>query len=82
MTSYVLIPGAGGAAWCWHLLVAELTERGHDVVAVDLPAADDSAGLTEYADTVVDAIGDRTNVVVVASRWPGSPPRWCVSGCR
>ena len=71
MTSYVLIPGAGGAAWYWHLLVAELQERGHDVVAVDLPAADDSAGLIEYADTVVDAIGDRTNVVVVAQSLAG-----------
>jgi pimeloyl-ACP methyl ester carboxylesterase len=27
---------------------------------------DDSAGLPEYADTVVDAIGDRTNLIVVA----------------
>ena len=71
MTSYVLIPGAGGVAWYWHLLVAELRERGHDVVAVDLPAADDSAGLTEYADTVVDAIGDRTDVVVVAQSLAG-----------
>lgn len=71
MTSYVLIPGAGGAAWYWHLLVAELEERGHDVVAVDLPAADDSAGLIEYADTVVDAIGDRTDVTVVAQSLAG-----------
>jgi pimeloyl-ACP methyl ester carboxylesterase len=33
---------------------------------VDLPCGDDSAGLTEYADAVVDAIGDRTDLVVVA----------------
>lgn len=71
MTSYVLIPGAGGAAWYWHLLVAKLTEQGHDVVAVDLPAADDSAGLIEYADTVVDAIGDRADVTVVAQSLAG-----------
>lgn len=71
MTTYVLIPGAGGVAWYWHLLVAELHARGHHVVAVDLPAADDSAGLTEYADTVVDAIGDRTDVVVVAQSLAG-----------
>ena len=30
------------------------------------PCEDDAAGLLEYADTVVDAIGDRTNLVVVA----------------
>jgi pimeloyl-ACP methyl ester carboxylesterase len=39
--TYVLIPGAGGAAWYWHLVERELRQRGHDVVAVDLPADDD-----------------------------------------
>ncbi|HZC83097.1 MAG TPA: alpha/beta fold hydrolase [Rubrobacter sp.] len=36
MATYVLIPGAGGVAWYWHLLEAELRARGHEVVAVDL----------------------------------------------
>ena len=36
------------------------------MVAVDLPSDDESAGLSEYADTVLDAIGDRTDLVVVA----------------
>ena len=35
-------------------------------MAPDLPCEDDSAGLPEYADTVIDAIGDRTNLIVVA----------------
>jgi hypothetical protein len=52
--------------WYWHLVEAELRERGHDVVAPDLPCDDRSAGLTEYADTVVEAIGDRTDLVVAA----------------
>lgn len=69
MATYVLIPGAGGRAWYWHRLIPEL--RGHDVVAVDLPADDDSAGLREYADTVVSAIGDRTDVVLVAQSMGG-----------
>jgi pimeloyl-ACP methyl ester carboxylesterase len=64
--TYVLIPGAGGSAWYWHLVEAELRQRGHDVVAVDLPADDDAAGLPEYADTVITAIGDRTDLVLVA----------------
>jgi hypothetical protein len=38
MATYVLIPGAGGDAWYWHQLVPELRERGHEAVAVDLPA--------------------------------------------
>ena len=45
MTAYVLIPGAGGDACCWHLLEPELRGRGHDVVAVYLPADDHLGGL-------------------------------------
>ena len=54
--TYVLIPGAGGSAWFWHLVDAELRQRGHDVVVVELPADDDSAGLPEYTDAVINAI--------------------------
>jgi pimeloyl-ACP methyl ester carboxylesterase len=64
--TYVLIHGAGDSAFYWHLLAPELRERGHEVVAVDLPCDDESAGLSEYTDTVVEAIGDRTELVVVA----------------
>jgi pimeloyl-ACP methyl ester carboxylesterase len=66
MATFVLIHGAGDVGWYWHLVEAELRERGHDVVAPDLPYDDDSAGLSEYADAVVDAIGDRTDLVAVA----------------
>ena len=58
MATFVLIPGAGSDSWYWHLVVPELRAAGHDVVAVDLPCDDDSAGLDEYADVVVDAIGE------------------------
>ena len=71
MTAYVLIPGAGGDAWYGHLLEPELRARGRDVVAVDLPADDDSAGLAEYAGAVVEAIGDRTGIVLVAQSFGG-----------
>ncbi|MFG2091041.1 MULTISPECIES: alpha/beta fold hydrolase [unclassified Spirillospora] len=71
MATYALIPGAGGQAWYWHRLVPELRARGHDVVAVDLPAGDDSAGLRAYTDTVVEAIGDRAGVVLVAQSMGG-----------
>jgi len=66
MATFVLIHGAGDVGWYWHLVEAELRARGHDVVAPDLPCQDDAAGLLEYADAVVDAIGDRTDLVVVA----------------
>jgi len=66
MATFVLIAGAGSDAWFWHRVVPELADQGHDVVAVDLPCDDDAAGLAEYTDTVVEAIGDRTDLVVVA----------------
>jgi pimeloyl-ACP methyl ester carboxylesterase len=66
MATYVLIHGAGDVGWFWHLVEAELRERGHEVVAPDLPCDDHSAGLPEYADTVLEEIGDRTDLVVVA----------------
>ncbi|MDI6102716.1 alpha/beta hydrolase [Actinoplanes sp. NEAU-A12] len=71
MATFVLIHGAGDVGWYWHLVEAQLRARGHDTVAPDLPCADDSAGLTEYADTVAAAIGDRTEVVVVGQSFGG-----------
>lgn len=71
MTDFVLVPGAGGSAWYWHRVVAELRRRGHVADAVDLPAADATAGLTEYTDVVVEVIGERTDVVLVAQSMGG-----------
>ena len=71
MTTYVLIHGAGSDAWYWHLVEPRLRARGHDVVAVDLPCDDDSAGFEDYADVVVDAVGDREDVVLVAQSLGG-----------
>lgn len=65
VATYALIHGGGGSAWDWHLVVAELRRRGHDAVAVDLPCEDESAGWQEYVDVVVEAIGNRGDVVVV-----------------
>ena len=62
----MLIPGAGSDSWYWHLVAPELAARGHDVVTPDLPCDDDAAGLAEYTDVVVDAIGDRRDLVLVA----------------
>jgi pimeloyl-ACP methyl ester carboxylesterase len=71
MATFALIHGAGDVGWYWHLVEAELGERGHDVVAPDLPCDDHSAGLSEYADTVIEAIGERTDLVVVAQSLGG-----------
>jgi len=71
VSTFVLIHGAGDGAWSWHLVAAELDQRGHDVIAVDLPSDDESAGLSEYAGCVIDAIGDRTDLVVVGQSLGG-----------
>lgn len=71
MTTFAFIHGAGDVGWYWHLLEAELHRRGHETLAPDLPAEDDSAGLDRYAEVVVDAIGERREVVVVAQSFGG-----------
>jgi pimeloyl-ACP methyl ester carboxylesterase len=71
MATYVLIHGAGDSAFHWHLVAPELRQRGNEVVTVDLPCEDESAGLAEYTDTVVEAIGDRTGLILVAQSFGG-----------
>lgn len=66
MATFILVPGAGGAAWYWSRLVPLLEAAGHDATAVDLPADDDTAGLEAYADRAVAAIDGRDDVVLVA----------------
>jgi pimeloyl-ACP methyl ester carboxylesterase len=69
MATFVLIHGGGGSAWDWHLLAPELARRGHDVVVPELPIGDSSAGFAAFRDTVVDAIGDRGDLVVVGQSY-------------
>ncbi len=67
----MLIPGAGCDAGYWRQIADELRGLGHEAVPVRLPSEDDAAGLREYADAVVEAIGDRRDVVVVAHSFGG-----------
>ena len=71
MATYVLIHGAGTDSWYWHVVAPRLQALGHDVVCVDLPCDDDNAGLSEYADVVVNAVGNKRNVVLVAQSLAG-----------
>lgn len=76
--TFVLVPGAGGQAWYWHRVVAELEARGHTAIAVDLPADDASADLDAYADTIVEAAAGREGIVLVAQSMGGfSAPLAC-----
>jgi pimeloyl-ACP methyl ester carboxylesterase len=66
VSTFLLVPGAGGVAWYWHRVVERLVAAGHDAIAVELPGADPGAGLPEYADLVAGAGGGRQKVVLVA----------------
>jgi hypothetical protein len=57
MATYVLVPGADGTAWYWHLVAPELRAAGQDVVLLDLPAQD-SADLDDIADAIAGAASD------------------------
>lgn len=68
MARFVLIPGAGGEAWVYHLLVEEFERRGHEAIAVDIREDDPKLGLEDYAQQVLDAVdGDPETVVVAQS---------------
>lgn len=69
--TFVLIHGAGSDGWYWHQVAPLLEALGHQVVAPDLPVGDDSAGLDEYAQVVVDAAQGRRDVVLVAQSLGG-----------
>ncbi|GAA3233644.1 alpha/beta hydrolase [Actinocorallia longicatena] len=71
MSTFVLLHGAGDSAWYWHLVEPDLRAAGHGTVAMDLPVGDPKAGLNEYADAVVEAVGDRTGLVLVAQSMAG-----------
>lgn len=71
MTCFVLIPGAGGAAWYWHRVLPLLEGEGHRAIAVDLPGDDERAGLDAYADLVVRAMAGVSDVVLVAQSLGG-----------
>lgn len=72
MSSFVLIHGGGDVGWYWHLVEAELRARGHDTVAPDLPADDDSLTLADYADAVIEAVGERQDLIVVGHSFGAS----------
>src|SRR5262245_50954803 len=71
MATFILIPGAGGADWYWHRVVPLLKNAGHEAIAVRLPGNDAAAGLATYTDRVVDAIGGRKDVILVAQSLGG-----------
>jgi pimeloyl-ACP methyl ester carboxylesterase len=75
--SFVLVPGAGGAGWYWHRVVRLLEEAQHEAIAVDLPGDDPRAGLSVYAERVLEAIGAREVILVAQSLGGFTAPLVC-----
>ena len=71
MASFVLVPGAGGMAWYWHRVVPLIRVAGHEAVAIELPGEDRRSGLAVYADIVINAIVERSDVILVAQSLAG-----------
>lgn len=65
MAVFLLIHGAGDVGWSWHLVAGELEQRGHEVIAPDLPGDDASLTVEDYAEAVVTAVGDRDGLIVL-----------------
>ena len=55
----------------WSLVNRRLVEAGHEVIAVELPGDDETAGLSHYAELVVGVIGSRSEVILVAGSLGG-----------
>jgi pimeloyl-ACP methyl ester carboxylesterase len=66
VSTFLLLPGAGGAAWYWHRVVPQLRDAGHVAIAVGLPGEDPEVGLPEYVELVVAAAEGHDDLVVVA----------------
>ncbi|OLR94142.1 alpha/beta fold hydrolase [Actinokineospora bangkokensis] len=71
MSTYVLVHGASSDGTHWQRVTPLLTALGHRVLTPDLPISDPRAGLTEYADAIVEAIGEHRDVVLVAQSMAG-----------
>lgn len=65
MLTFGLVHGGFHGAWCWQRVIGALDALGHRGIAMDLPCSDDSAGASEYADRVVDALQDFDEPVIL-----------------
>lgn len=72
MTTFALVHGAWHDGSCWDLLAPPLERRGHRVVAPDLPVSDRGASFEDYAQVVLDALGENDEPFVLVGHSLGS----------
>ena len=78
MATFILVPGAGHTAWCWHKLVPLLESAGHRAIAVDLPGTGENRAhavadltLDIWADHVADQVRQAEAPVLLAGHSRG-----------
>jgi thioesterase domain-containing protein len=54
---FLLLHGACHGGWCWEPVSRLLHDVGHETIAPDLPCDDPAAGLDDYADAAIRALG-------------------------
>lgn len=77
MATFVLVHGAWHGAWCWDKLVPILKERGHSVIAPDLPGHGEDqtprggVSLDSYGEKVADTIAAQKEKVILVGHSMG-----------
>jgi pimeloyl-ACP methyl ester carboxylesterase len=72
VVTFALVHGAQHGGWCWERLAPLLEERGHRVVAPDLPCDDPDAGIAQYAQVLIDVLDGVDDDVVLVGHSLGS----------
>lgn len=72
MATFALVHGAWHDGSCWELVTPLLEQRGHRVVAPDLPISDVDATFEDYAQVVLDALGGDEEPYVLVGHSLGS----------
>ena len=61
MATFILLHGGAHQGWHWNLVRPLLEQRGHRTIAPTLPMTDTTKGVVDWADVVVDAVGEVTS---------------------
>jgi pimeloyl-ACP methyl ester carboxylesterase len=71
VATFVLVHGVWHGGWCWERVRPVLAQRGHEIVAPDLPSDMAGAGRGEYLSAISDALKPRAEVVLAAHSMSG-----------
>ncbi len=73
MSLFCLVHAACQGAWSWDLLIPKLEANGHSSVAMDLPIENSKATLSDFAETVIQALpSGEEDVILVGTSMAGT----------